>query len=522
MTNGRQKKAIIIILVIIMAFVLAFPAYMAGPPPATGDLYIHKFVGAAETDESDGTMLNTSSWAAVPANNVVFDLYIVGEALYNIPEWPEVPPAGVCSIVGGNLEVIYEGATVGVYELALFDTIVTGDSGIDGVAIAEELARGIYLVVEDAAASRILGVEDPSGEPLSIIAEIAPFLVAVPMTKVDGTGWIEEVHVYPKNEEMNITKAVDIEDDAIAVGDTVTYTLITTLPGDIATGDSLEIVDVLDPALTLVLDSVNVTTIATPLTKKTDGDGDYTVDYVNRELTVSFTSGGRLKLAGLTSVTVTFDCVVNLGILEYVDYTISNTAAVEFTNDQSISYSNTTDEQVDIHTAAIKVIKVGGNGAALTGAKFKIATSSTNAAEGHFIRIDSATGELFDYDPSPGSDWVELGAGNDYEGEGPTNSNITTFSGLKDIVDDVYQSYYIVETQAPPGYNLLTSAREVTFTGDEDNYTLEVTVRNSAGFILPRTGGIGTIIWTVSGIILLGAAVIIFATRKKNMQGSEE
>ena len=520
--SGRSlKEAIIAILAAIMALTFAFPAVAAGPPPDTGDLYIHKFVGAAETGKSDGTVENTSSWTAIPANNVVFDLYIVGEALANTPEWPEVPPAGACSIVSGNLEVIYEGATVGVYELTLVDIIVTGDSGIDGVAIAEELARGIYLVVEDAAASRVQGVEDPSGNPLSIIAEIAPFLVAVPMTNAEGNGWIEEVHVYPKNEEMNITKAVDIDNDAIAVGDTVTYTLTATLPGDTATGDSLEIIDLLDPALTLVESSVDVTTLATPLTKETDGNGDYTVDYVNRELTISFTLDGRQKLAGRTSVTVTFDCVVNSGILGYVDYTISNTAAVEFTNEYSVSYSNTTDEEVDIHTAAIKVIKVGGNGAALTGAEFKIATSAVNAADGHFIRRDIATGELFDYDPTPGSEWENLGVANDYKGVvDATYANITTFSGLKDIEDDVYQSYFIVETKAPLGYNLLTSAREVTFTGDEDNYTLEVTVRNSAGFILPRTGGIGTIIWTVSGIILLGAAAIMFATRKKHAQGN--
>ena len=527
MSNENMKKTIItllvlVLLVIIMAFTFTLPALMAGLPPATGDLYIHKYVGSAQDASNDGSKLNTSGWSAIPVNNIVFDLYNVGAAAAHVPEWPEYPSAGAYSIVDGNLEVTSEGAPAGVYALTPIGSYVTGDSGTipeDGVAIAEGLARGIYLVVEDSTASRALGVVDQSGEPISIIAEIAPFLVAVPMTNVDGTGWLSAVHVYPKNERMAITKDVDIEGDAISVGDTVTYTITSTLPGDIATGESVEIVDVLDSALTLVPDTVEVTTIvATPLTKKTDGDGDYTVEYDDGTLTVSFTAAGITKLHGLTSVVVKFDCIINNGILNYIDFTISNVAKVEFTNEYSISQTNETDEHVDIHTAAIKVIKVSGSGAALSGAEFKIASSSSNAEAGHFIRIDPVTDELFDYDPTPGSDWDNLGDENDYKGTRDTTyTNIITFSGLRDVIDDVYQTYYIVETKAPEGYNLLSSAREVTFTGDEDNYTLEATVRNSTGFILPRTGGIGTIIWTASGIVFLGAAIIIFATGKKRL-----
>ena len=517
MSGRRFNKVIIAALVVVIAYALTFPAYSAGPPPATGDLYIHKFVGATESDDSDGTEINTSAWDAIPANNVVFDLYEVGAAETHTPEWPEVPPIGAYSIDGGKLVVTNGGVTAGEYALNPAGYIVTGDSGTAGVAIAENLPRGIYLVVENAAASKLLGVEDPSGNPVSIIEAIAPFLVAVPMTNVNGTGWIQAVHVYPKNREMSISKAVETESGTIAVGDTVTYTLTFTLPGDVDTGKSVEITDKLDSALTLDPESVAVTTIvARTLTKETDGDGDYTVTYEEDELTVSFTTGttgGIKKLEGLTSVIVTFDCIINSRILSYGDFTISNTATVEFTNEYDISYSSTTEEQVDVHTAAIRVVKYAGNGAALSDAKFKIASSATNAADGHFIRKNDVTGELVDYDPLPTSEWYSLGATSDYEGTAV--ANVTTFYGLRDVVDDVYQTYYIVETRAPSGYNLLTSPREVTFTGDEDNYTLVVSVTNYSGFTLPQTGGIGTIVWTVSGIVLLGAAIIIVATKKK-------
>ena len=520
MHGGREKRAIIAIFVIIMAFTFAIPAFTAGPPPATGDLYIHKYIGAETNEDNNGIELDTSDWAAIPVNNIVFDLYRVGAAVAHTPEWPEIPPVGTCSIADGNLVVTNDGVTEGIYALAAAGSIVTGSSGTtpeDGVAIAEGLARGLYLVVENATESRTHGVVDPEGTPMAIIAGIAPFLVPVPMTTVEGTGWLEEVHVYPKNEEMSITKSVDIEGDAIMVGDKVTYTIISSLPGDIASGQSAEITDVLDQALTLDLDTIVVTTVtAATLNRVADGVGDYTVTYEGRTLKISFTENGRKKLDGLASVTVKFDCTINSGILSYVDFTISNTAEMEFINDSNVAFVSMTREQVDVHTAAIKVIKVDESGVALTGAVFKIATSSANAAAGRFIRKNPSTGDLVDYSPLTESDWLTLGTENDYKGT--TVANITTFSGLKDIEDDSCCTYYIVETAAPAGYNLLSSAKEVTFTGDEDDYTLEATVVNYSGFILPRTGGIGTIIWTVSGIMLIGVAVIILATKRKRTE----
>ncbi|MCL2058285.1 MAG: SpaH/EbpB family LPXTG-anchored major pilin [Oscillospiraceae bacterium] len=490
-----------------------------GLPPAFGDLYIHKYVGATEGANNDGTELDSGAWAATPANNVVFNLFKVGAPVAAVPEWPEVPPLGAYSISGGNLVVTDASVTTGIYSLSSAGSFITGVSGappLDGVAIANGLAQGIYLVVEDAVESRLLGIEDPSGEPLSIVAAVAPFLVAVPMTTADGAGWLDEVHVYPKNEEMSIRKYVDPDGETITVGDTVTYSLEFFLPGDVGAAVTLDIFDALDEALTFVPESLSVTTIsATTLTKGTGGAGDYSVDYFEEYgvIIVSFTHAGIVKLDGLTSVIVEFDCVVNDAIRAYADLTVSNTATVEFTNEYGISYSINADLYVDIHTAAIKVVKVDGGGAPLPGAEFKIATSAANAAAGGFIRLDPDTGALIDYDPAPASEWDSLGAANDYIGE--TDGNITIFSGLTDYAGDSYQTYYIVETKAPPGFNLQSYAKEVTFTGDEDNYTLEVVVTNSAGFLLPQTGGFGTIIWTVSGIALLGAAAIVLVARKK-------
>ena len=83
--------------------------------------------------------------------------------------------------------------------------------------------------------------------------------------------------------------------------------------------------------------------------------------------------------------------------------------------------------------------------------------------------------------------------------------------------------YYLVETKAPSGYNLLTEAIKVNFTDAEVEatagiYTVEV--ENSDGFTLPQTGGIGTAIFTAVGIAIMGVAVVMLIVTKKKKSNS--
>lgn len=56
----------------------------------------------------------------------------------------------------------------------------------DGTASFTNLAVGFYVVIE-------------TKTPDKVTAPAAPFIVSVPMTKADGSGWLYDVHVYPKN-----------------------------------------------------------------------------------------------------------------------------------------------------------------------------------------------------------------------------------------------------------------------------------------------------------------------------------
>ena len=90
-------------------------------------------------------------------------------------------------------------------------------------------------------------------------------------------------------------------------------------------------------------------------------------------------------------------------------------------------------------------------------------------------------------------------------------------------------TYYLTETAAPAGYNVLKSAievkvsdkGEVTYIYDGVTATGTVKVENKTGAELPSTGGIGTTIFYVVGGLLVVAAGVLLVTRKR-MSKSED
>ena len=96
------------------------------------------------------------------------------------------------------------------------------------------------------------------------------------------------------------------------------------------------------------------------------------------------------------------------------------------------------------------------------------------------------------------------------------------------------QTWYLVETKAPDSYNILEAPVPVTIVDakedvldgkvtDADIATglVPLTVENDDGFQLPTTGGMGTILFTAVGIVLMGAAVILFIVVRRKRRAED-
>ena len=83
-------------------------------------------------------------------------------------------------------------------------------------------------------------------------------------------------------------------------------------------------------------------------------------------------------------------------------------------------------------------------------------------------------------------------------------------------------TYYLEETAAPAGYNLLEKPEKVEVKGGDTEAKLSVTakVANNTGALLPSTGGMGTTLFYVLGSMMVLAAVVLLVTKKRmSMKG---
>ncbi len=543
MKRTMSKVFASLLAVLMLTGMVSISAFAAGVAPEKGTLVVHKYkLTPDEMSDNDGipgtgVELPSPGPEFETLDGITFNVYPVeledGQA-YPAPGALTLDdyaaPTGFTDIAGAEFEL---GAVAG--------SQTTADGG---VATFADLPQGIYLVVEQVSTL----VDVPA----------APFVVMVPMTSPEGDDWMETVHVYPKNEKLSFDKTV--VQPSVAVGDPIVWTLTPQLPSDIdsiqlnesdSTKSTYVITDDLDASLDFV--SVGEIKMGTSTINKENGDAVVFTDSGNTllagtdyivtpdeattdgpEVTITLTAAGLAKLKDGNYTCLQFDIntTVNDGILE--SGSISNQAELDFTNkygeDKNIKSKDPDDEVddgTDIHTAFIDLTKVDARDAdeKLDGAQFKIASSLANAKAGNFLMINPTTKVIYDV----GDDGYKDGATPDEDAidyEITTDaSGVAGFDGLVDytVGEDgtiTYNSYYLVETKAPEGYNLVSAPIEVTFdattsAGEDPTYTKAVTVKNNQGFTLPFTGGNGTILFIVVGIVLLGGAVLLFVVAGK-------
>ena len=194
------------------------------------------------------------------------------------------------------------------------------------------------------------------------------------------------------------------------------------------------------------------------------------------------------------TITITYKAKLNKDAV-ITDKGNPNEVTLEYSNDPKDHEStDTTKDNEKVFTAKVIVNKVDGKDQkALEGAKFKLKND-----QGKYYKVDESTKEVT---------WVDKEEATEVETKIGTDGKATaSFEGL------AAGTYYLVETKAPEGYNLLTEEKVVEIKVTKENETVtaiidgQATVENNSGVELPGVGGMGTTLFTI-----LGGGVILIA-----------
>lgn len=356
---------------------------------------------------------------------------------------------------------------------------------------------GLYYVYCTSKPAKVTGVQN------SLAA--LPYFNGTEYVSVDQT----EYNLAEKVSTSSVT--VDKTADKTYVGDnnkTVTYTLTASKAGSIDNQlTKYAIVDTMDEGLTFNENSVVV---------KYDGTGDaltlgtdYSIEknhpYTGKNGEATATFAVVFKSATLASekfydaenVVVTY--TADLNEKAKLNTAIRNTDGLVYGNDAETNFESGKNSP-DVFTYGMKVVKVNGNDTTqkLADAEFQIFTDAEAKTP---LTVD----------------------GKNVVAKTGANGEATfVLEGTTTFKFDATKTYYAKETAAPTGYNLNSSvftvsidkSKEYTFVGniaDGDN----VAVANYP-VTVPKTGGMGTMMFYVGGAALIACAgVLLFVLKRK-------
>lgn len=405
---------------------------------------------------------------------------------------------------------------------------------------------GFYIIIETGT----------SGDSASVASKS----MLVPLPYVDTAEgnklfWNFDLTITPKDEPVNVDKSIieDGEKENVStnnVGDTLTYQVDADIPHyDASTNTQMVkyiITDTLSKGLDFYIEGdpennidiivsnfsgetktlkpgtleTHQTTIGEePYTYYSVTDGDYAVSYDGKTMTLVFDYPDIMAYNNLQlnyQVKINEDAVIGVeGNPNQVD--------LEYTNNNKTWNTSVPEDETKSFVFGLKINKIDPNikeedKQALQGAEFQLLRDGTPIATYTF----------------------------DENGDRVLNSNngltaVTNEDGIAYLLGIDEGTYTLKETKAPNGYILPEEGLELVITdADEEGnvdgnatYTLggkeldvfediadgsvaTATIENNKGFNLPRTGGAGTWMFAVGGILIMaGMATAFVKLRKK-------
>ena len=436
--------------------------------------------------------------------------------------------------------------------------VVMTETDATGHTSASDMEQGLYLVVETCV-------------PENVTSTCNPFFVSLPMTTIDGTAWNYDVTVYPKNQTGNPTLDKTVREDknstgkntgsltditggyahtaSASIGDTVDYQIISTLPTITSKASDLSeyaYVDTMskgikynknDAAIEFFKDSGCTDKITT----WAEDSGKFTVAYDDAQniMTIRMTEAG---LSEINEAATVYTDSVKRG---YSDCTMRITYAATLTADAATygdrdnpnrvkltwkrtntTYYDTLEDCCHVYVYAIDLIKQFSDNNGTFG---KVKFIAYNDTDGYYIKANME-GEVYNV----------TGFTSNKSEATMLIPNLKGHIILRGIEDDTYT---LTEVATDKGYVLLRDPVKIMVITKEDgacercgaalltasatvngepvsmtdaNAVVPLRIINNPGFDLPKTGGYGVWMYTVGGVLLLGAAAFIVVKSRKH------
>lgn len=439
--------------------------------------------------------------------------------------------------------------------------VVMAETDVTGHTSASDMEQGLYLVVE----TRV---------PENVTSTCNPFFVSLPMTTIDGAAWNYDVTVYPKNQTGNPTldktvreaknstgkntgSLTNIKDGyahtaTASVGDIVDYQILSTLPTITSKASSLSeytYVDTMSKGIKynkndVVIEFFRDSACTDKITTWAENSDKFTVAYDDaaNTMTIHMTDTG---LSEINEAATVYTDSVKRG---YSDCTMRITYAATLTADAKMgdtdnpnevvltwkrtntTYFDTIKDCCHVYTYGIDILKqFSDNGGNVRNVKFRL----HNDTDDVFVIADLKDGVYyakgFASKKSDATTFVPNGSGHivvkGLEDDAYSLTEIATDKGyvlLKDAVKIVIKTAESGRCEKC-GAKMLTASATVNgkdASMTDGNAIVPLTVVNNPGFDLPKTGGYNVWMYTVGGVLLLGAAgfIAVKSCKHKNEQ----
>lgn len=339
----------------------------------------------------------------------------------------------------------------------------------EGIYKTPDLEDGYYLIVSSLGTK--LALDTASGQ--------------------NGVCEINEKNGYPTVDKT-------VEQTVYNVGDSVKYTVSVYVPTSVDVSKPIIVHDTMANVL-----SFDKNTFKTKLDNVDTTDVTYSVN-VNENKDAHHVDTFDIVLTPTDNIkghTVKFNYTAEL--------LNSAEAGTLYSNIVYLTYADyeTPTQSVDVKTYDfnLKKTKETLDGDCLDGAKFQLRTA----------KDQPTTALKF---TSDGTGYVKA------DSQTVTSSSDTIEAGEVNVRGLGNGTYYLVETEAPKGYNALSDAVEIEISTDESGAKVLkvngeasniVTVANKKGIKLPSTGGMGTTVFAIVGLLVMAGAAVTLIVKKR-------